>query len=186
MRQFNIFRASAASLLAPLMITTSLHASAEAKTEVTHVSQHGFIVKNQTEIAASSDVVWQALVQDVDKWWPKDHSWWGAQGTFSIDAHAGGCFCETAGERSAEHMHISFVDPGKLLRMTGGLGPLQGMGMHGALDWLFSGDEETTTITLTYSVSGIRAEGFDDLAPIVAKVQGQQLNGLKQLVESDR
>lgn len=29
---------------------------------------------------------------------------------------------------------MSFVEPYKLLRMTGGLGPLQGMGIQGGLD----------------------------------------------------
>ena len=42
-----------------------------------------------------------------------------------------------SGARSAEHMRIGFVDPGVQLRMLGGLGPLQGMGLHGALDWMF-------------------------------------------------
>lgn len=81
-------------------------------------------------------------------------------------------------------MHISFVQPGKLLRMTGGLGPLQGMGMFGAMDWQFSSDDTATQVTLTYRVSGIDPNGFKELAPIVANVQGQQLNGLKAFVEA--
>lgn len=154
-----------------------------SKSVVNYVSDHGFIVTNTISSKVTPDEMWNALVNDVDLWWPKDHSWWGKQGKFSIEPLAGGCFCEVAGQRSSVHMQISFVEPNKLLRMTGGLGPLQGMGMHGALDWVFETNEETTTITLTYRVSGINPEGFEQLAPIVAKVQGIQLNALKAYVE---
>ena len=154
-----------------------------SKSVVNYVSDHGFIVTNTISSKVTPDEMWNALVNDVDLWWPKDHSWWGKQGKFSIEPLAGGCFCEVAGQRSSVHMQISFVEPNKLLRMTGGLGPLQGMGMHGALDWVFETNEETTAITLTYRVSGINPEGFEQLAPIVAKVQGIQLNALKAYVE---
>ena len=63
----------------------------------------------------------------------EDHTWWGRASRLSIDARAGGCFCEIAGKRQAQHMQVVFADPGKLLRMSGGLGPLQGMGLSGVL-----------------------------------------------------
>ena len=75
-------------------------------------------------------------------------------------------------------MRISFVDPEKLLRMTGGLGPLQGMGMYGSLDWVIEELSGKTHITLTYSVTGVNPNGYEALAPIVGKVQGQQLGQL--------
>lgn len=156
-----------------------------AKTSVIAVSDSGFIVENSASIKATPDTVWQALIQDVDKWWPKDHSWWGQQGTFSMDSVAGGCFCETAGARSAQHMQIVFVEPGKLLRMTGGLGPLQDMGVYGALDWVFTEQGGQTLITLTYRVHGYYPDGFAELAPIVGQVQGIQLQGLVNFVNND-
>ncbi|MBW8192817.1 SRPBCC domain-containing protein [Neiella marina] len=155
-----------------LMMMTS-----SAIAQVVHIAPHGFIVENQVVINQPAEKVWHALIEDVDQWWPKDHSWW--QGTFSIDAKAGGCFCEISGGKSAEHMRISFVEPRKLLRMTGGLGPLQGMGMHGALDWQLANEGLNTKVTLTYRVSGIDPDGFDKLAPVVSHVQGLQLNALK-------
>ena len=145
--------------------------------EVKHVSEYGFIIENKIETLKSIDVTWQVLTSEIDQWWPKDHSWW--EGTFSIQANAGGCFCETSGERTAEHMRIVFVDPGKVLRMTGGLGPLQGMGLYGALDWHLSRTEDgKTQVVLSYAVHGVSADGFEQLAPIVDKVQGIQLSGL--------
>jgi uncharacterized protein YndB with AHSA1/START domain len=151
--------------------------------KVVHVSEHGFIVENTITTKQTPEKVWLGLVNDVDKWWPKDHSWWGVQGRFSIEPKAGGCFCEVAAQKSAEHMHISYVEPYKLLRMTGGLGPLQGMGVYGSLDWAIAFKDNATTVTLTYSVTGINPDGFADLAPIVAKVQGMQLKALQHFVE---
>lgn len=149
--------------------------------QVKHVSEHGFVVENIIETTLAPSAIWQALTQDVDLWWPKDHSWW--YGTFSIDAVAGGCFCEVNGSQSAEHMRIVFVDPNKVLRMSGGLGPLQGMGMNGALDWVMTPLENGTQVTLTYRVHGINPDGFAELAPIVAHVQGLQLGALKSYLE---
>ncbi|MGJ8680449.1 SRPBCC domain-containing protein [Paraglaciecola sp.] len=154
-----------------------------AKAEVLQVSEHGFIVENTIQTDKKPEVVWAKLVKDIDKWWPKDHSWWGDMGKLSIQAYAGGCFCEVSDDKSAEHMRISFVNPNKTLRMTGGLGPLQGMGMYGALNWVLSEQEQKTQVTLTYRVTGINPEGFEKLAPIVDRVQSIQLNELKKYLE---
>lgn len=167
-----------------LAATLSMGLSAHTLAKTEHVAPHGFTVSNSITVAGDGQKAWQALVNDVDKWWPKDHTWWGEQGTLSIADKAGGCFCEIAGDRSAEHMRISFVEPGKLLRMTGGLGPLQGMGMFGALDWQFTPqDGNKTQITLRYQVMGSNPEGYASLAPIVDKVQGQQLQALGNYVK---
>jgi hypothetical protein len=151
--------------------------------EVKHVTPHGFIIENKVQTQQSLDKAWLALTQHVNQWWPSDHTWWGNSQFLSISAVAGGCFCEIDGERQAQHMQITFVEPKKLLRMSGGLGPLQGMGMHGALDWAFSTEEDKTIITLSYQVGGINQGGFEELAPIVDKVQRQQLNALKQFID---
>lgn len=156
-----------------------------AETNVIAVSDAGFIVQNTATIDAPPAEVWQALVNNVDNWWPKAHSWWGEESVFSIEPVAGGFFCEVNGERSAQHMQIVFVDPSKLLRMTGGLGPLQGLGVFGALDWQFTEKNHKTEVTLIYRVQGYLPDGFASLAPIVANVQGVQLDGLVKFVEDD-
>ena len=155
-----------------------------AAAEVQHIAETGFIIENKIQTGADVTTTWNAFIDDVDSWWPKDHSYWLEEGTFSIEPVAGGCFCEKSAEgRSAEHMHIAFVDPGKLLRMTGGLGPLQGMGMFGALEFVFTESAQGTEVTMTYRVNGINPAGFAELAPIVDAVQGLQIGGLKDFLE---
>jgi len=154
--------------------------------KVVSIKDYGFIVENKIQVQSSTKDSWQALTQDVGKWWPEDHTWWGKGENLSIQPQAGGCFCEINDQQSAEHMRISFVDPQKLLRMTGGLGPLQGMGMYGALDWKLAKIDQGTEITLTYSVTGINPDGFSKLAPIVDHVQGLQLAGLGQYLQQSK
>lgn len=149
-----------------------------ASGEVRDASPSGFLVENAEMVPVDPPTAWRALVGEVDRWWPKDHTWWGAESTLSIEPRAGGCFCELAGERQARHLEVVFVDPPRLLRMTGGLGPLQGMGLHGALDWSLEAVEEGTLITLRYQVGGYSPQDLSELAPIVDRVQAGQLGGL--------
>jgi uncharacterized protein YndB with AHSA1/START domain len=121
---------------------------------------------------------WRALIQDVGRWWPKDHTWWGAEGELSIEPRAGGCFCERHGEQQASHMRVAFVDPGKLLRLTGGLGPLQGMGLDGVLELRFTPAAGGTKIVMFYRAGGYTPDDLSKLAPVVDKVQALQLGGL--------
>ncbi|MDD3763088.1 MAG: hypothetical protein PHP86_07350 [Nevskiales bacterium] len=154
--------------------------------EVLDSSAFGFTVENRHVVRADPQTAWRALVADVDRWWPKDHSWFGEASTLRIEPVAGGCFCESDGERQVEHMRIAFVDPGRLLRMLGGLGPMQGMGLHGALDWRIEAVEAGTALTLRYVVGGYSTEDLTRLAPVVDRVQRQQLGGLVHWLERER
>lgn len=157
----------------------ALLAAGNVAAAVKDSSASGFTVENVEVVPVDADTAWKALVHDIDRWWPKDHTWWGQASKLSIDARAGGCFCEMAGGQQAQHMTVSFVDPGKTLRMLGGLGPLQGMGLHGALEFRLAPDEaDGTRITMHYRVGGYSPDDLGKFAPVVDKVQGQQLRGL--------
>ena len=153
-------------------------AAGQAGAEIKDATASGFTIENTRVVAADPQTAWNALVDDVDQWWPKDHSWWGAASKLSIDARAGGCFCERAGAQQAQHMQVTFVDPGKLLRMTGGLGPLQGMGLHGALEFRLAPEGGGTRVTLWYRAGGYTPDDLSKFAPVVDRVQGIQLRGL--------
>ena len=155
-------------------------AAAPSYAAVVDSSPAGFTVENSVIVPAGANVSWNALVHHVDEWWPKEHSWFGKQGKFSIEPRAGGCFCEKAGNRQALHMTVSFVDPGHSLRMLGGLGPLQKLGLTGTMDWIFEpvGGGGSTKITLRYVAGGYTTTDLVKFAKVVDEVQGLQLGGL--------
>lgn len=155
-------------------------ASPAAHAEVRDTAPNGFTLENSQWVPAPPDVAWRAFVDDVGQWWPADHTWWGDASRLSISEKAGGCFCETDGPRQAWHMSVSFVEPGKLMRMTGGLGPLQGMGIGGALEWRFVPENDGTRITLWYRAGGYTPDDLGQFAPVVDRVQSLQLGGLAE------
>ena len=73
-----------------------------ALAEVLDAAPAGFTVENSGVVPVDAGAAWAALVGQVDAWWPKDHSWWGAEGRLSIEPRVDGCFCEVAGDRQAE------------------------------------------------------------------------------------
>jgi len=157
----------------------ALAAPGPAKAEVKDATASGFTVENAVDVPAAAATAWKALVEDVDRWWPADHTWWGAEGELSIEPRAGGCFCERLRDRQALHMLVTFVDPGRLLRLTGGLGPLQGMGLHGVLEFRFAAAAGGgTRITMFYRAGGYTPDDLSGFAPVVDKVQATQLGGL--------
>jgi uncharacterized protein YndB with AHSA1/START domain len=171
-------RLPSACLVLTCLLLNCLFAPAAAR--VVDATPAGFTIENARDVPVDAATAWQALVADVDRWWPKDHSWWGKDATFSIEPVAGGCFCERAadGRRSARHMEVVFVDPGSLLRLTGGLGPLQGMGVQGVMEWRLAPIDGGTRITLFYRAGGYTPDDLSKFAPVVDQVQALQLGGL--------
>lgn len=150
-----------------------------ARAEVLDATPAGFTLQNTVRVPVDPQTAWGALVDEVGDWWPRDHTWWGEQSELTLDPRAGGCFCERHGEQQAMHMQVVFVDPGKLLRLTGGLGPLQGMGLDGVLELrLEAAEAGGTTITMFYRAGGYTPDDLASFAPIVDQVQALQLAGL--------
>lgn len=168
-------------LLATLVLACLLPLQALAA--VKESSAAGFTLENSQDVPSGVDDTWDALVDDVDQWWPADHTWWGDASKLSIKARAGGCFCERDGARQAQHMTVVFVDPGKTLRLVGGLGPLQGMGLDGALEFRLAANERGgTRITMWYRAGGYTPDDLSKFAPVVDRVMAAQLGGLAKLL----
>ena len=167
----------------------ALLGTGHAVAAVKDAAPNGFTIENEQVVPVDQATAWKALVEDVDRWWPKDHTWWGAESTLSIDARAGGCFCEIGrnGQQQAQHMTVSFVDPGKTLRLLGGLGPLQGMGLGGAMEFRLSPvNDGGTRIALHYRAGGYTPDDLSKFAALVDKVQGLQLGGLADYLRRAR
>ena len=153
--------------------------------EVLDSSRLGFTSRNSAQLAAPPDDVYAALVQQVGSWWSSDHTISGSAENLRIDAMQGGCFCETLADAgSVRHLTVVHANPGKLLRMTGGLGPLQAEAVNGSLSWVFEGIESGTNLTVTYSVGGYVTGGLDTWSAGVDRVVGEQLARLARYVET--
>ena len=102
--------------------------------EVVDRSATGFTSRNIAHVEADADTVYRVLAENVDRWWDAAHTYTGDSTNMSLDATAGGCLCETLPDGgSVEHMRVVYAEPGKTLRLQGGLGPLQSMAVAGAM-----------------------------------------------------
>jgi uncharacterized protein YndB with AHSA1/START domain len=156
--------AASLALLAPVAATASVMQS----------SPDGAMVEHHFQIRASPQAAWSALVHP-ELWWPSDHTWSGNRANLRLEAQAGGCFCENWGESSAEHGRVVMSQPGKLLRIRGALGPMQGMAVTAVLTvTLKATDSGGTEATVTYRVSGDASHKVDTFITGVDEVIGQQ------------
>jgi uncharacterized protein YndB with AHSA1/START domain len=146
--------------------------------EVVDSSANGFTISIEREVKVNQQAAYQQFT-NIEQWWIADHTYFGKSENLSLDLKAGGCFCEIEGDKQVLHMTISFVDPGNEVRMIGGLGPLQMMGVSGGMSWTFKPLENgNTKISHRYQVSGSVKGGLDKLAEIVNKVQTMQVDSL--------
>ena len=158
-----------------------------AHAEVVTAAANGFTIKHTVDIDADRATVYAATVANVGEWWNDDHTFSGDASNMYIEARPAGCFCETLGENGGlVHMTITFVNPGVMLRLTGGLGPLGLMGVDGNMTWEFEEADDGTRIVLNYAVGGYDPNGLDNIAPAVDFVLGEQLRRLKLFVETGR
>jgi len=156
-----------------------------AAMEVDHAAATGFTSRNVVRIERDIDDAYGALTEGIGNWWNPDHTYSGDSKNMSLEATAGGCLCEQLPDGgSVEHMHVLFVDPGKTLRLSGGLGPLQEMAVNGAMTFHLEASGAVTQVTLTYVVSGYRADGMAMLAEPVDAVLAGQLTRLKAYLDA--
>lgn len=171
-------------MLAMIFLLLAL-VSLQSRAEVTAVGAGGFVSEHELELAADPDRAFAALTAGIANWWDPNHSISGAAENFSLEPVAGGCFCETLPNGGAvEHMRVVHVVPGKLLRLSGGLGPLQAMGVSGAMTFSLTAREGGgTQLSYRYVVSGYAKEGLQSLAEPVDRVQLGQLQRLATYLE---
>ncbi len=164
----------ASALLLALATGFGLIAAPEARAEVTAVTPNGFTNTHVHTLALPPADAWSLLTDGLPKWWDADHSYGGVAANLSLEAGPGGCLCETMENGGwVEHLRVIFVAPEKTLRLQGALGPLAEMGLQGVMTWtLEPAGESETTFTSKYLVTGTLEGGFEQLAPIVDRVNG--------------
>ena len=169
MRRFAVALLAISALSNVALLSTAI-------AEVLAASAQGFSLTIRTHTQAAPSMAYDAFV-DIGRWWHPDHSYSGDAGNLSLQMQPGGAFLETLpGGGFVKHMELVYADPGKEIRLLGGLGPLQAMGLNGALSVRFEpGEQGGTTVTMTYKVSGFAQGGLEGLAPIVDRVQREQM-----------
>jgi uncharacterized protein YndB with AHSA1/START domain len=148
------------------------------------ITPNGFRVKQELRIAAPPAKVFESLTGQIGAWWNEQHTYSGDSRNLSIEPRPGGCFCERLVDGGIEHMRVVQVRSPRVLRMVGGLGPLQGTGVAGAWTWQLSALDGGTKLELDYVVGGFLPGGFEKLAPLVESVLGEQAERLKRFVET--
>ena len=153
--------------------------SAPAQAEVISSVDYGFEVASAVTIKGAPERVFAEL-QHPERWWNPAHSYSGKAENLSIEARAGGCFCETNPANGAliEHGRVIHLHPGKLLRLSTALGPLQAEGVSGSLTWTLKAVPGGTEVRQSYVVGGYVRSGFKGLAPLVDQVMSEQLGRL--------
>jgi hypothetical protein len=151
--------------------------------EVVSAGPNSFHIKHVAEAPSSgAPLVWAALT-DVGKWWDPEHTYSGDSRNMTLEPIVHGCFCEKLGLYAGiEHARVLHVQPAKLLRLSGALGPLQEFAVTGVMTFQIEAAGGGSRITMTYNVGGYADEPLTEWAPIVDEVLGAQVQRLARLV----
>lgn len=164
----------------------ALACCSSARGELIESGATGFTSQLRERFASSPDAVWQALVQ-LPRWWSGAHTYSGQAANLSLDARAGGCWCERwADGQSVEHGTVLLALPGRALRLRSNLGPLQDLPVTGVLTFAISNQDGQTLLRMTYRVAGPAEAGLQKLAQAVDGVLGEQYKRLKALAETGK
>ncbi|WP_051986490.1 hypothetical protein [Pseudidiomarina atlantica] len=153
--------------------------------DVIDSSVTGFSLAFTRDLPVTTEIAFQRLTTDVQRWWLADHTWYGSSANMFIDAKPNGCLCETDGQRFTEHLRVVKYEPGQAIRFTGGLGPLQGEGVSGVMDWSVAADAEDpqrSVLTVKYRVGGYTPNDLSQWASAVDNVLQQQMDSLQAYV----
>lgn len=174
-------------LLAGMIGLAAALSSTASHAEVVDQTDRSFVTRDTAVVAASPREAWIALIAPA-RWWNSAHTWSADASNMSILPQGGGCFCERIPPNansdeaplagSAQHMTVVLAMPDQVLRMRGGLGPLQSEPVDGVLTVTLKPVDEGTQILWEYVVGGYFRYDVPVIAKAVDGVMSQQLEGL--------
>jgi hypothetical protein len=159
-----------------------------ATAEVKSSSPAGFVVRIELPVAAAPADVYAKLF-DIGRWWSDAHTYSGKASNLTLKNEPGGCFCESLGGGFVRHAALEYSDKGKVVRLSGGLGPLQELGAQGILSFDFQPTEKAgTRLVVSYVVGGYPTDekGLAALAGPVDSVLKEQVERLRRYVETGK
>lgn len=134
----------------------------------------GFVVEHKVELKADAKSAYDAFIK-IGSWWSSSHSFSGDAKNLKIDTKPGGFWSETLPNGGfVKHMDLVHAAPGSMLVFSGGLGPLQFMGVAGSMTVSFKPGKGTTTVTLRYDVGGRDDKNFEEISNGVDGVIAEQ------------
>lgn len=170
---------------------TGTPASAPASAKIIEQEDDLFVTRDSATVKANPEETWLALVAP-SKWWSDSHTWSGDAENIYLSPQGGGCFCELLPKADAaaegiqrgsvQHMVVMQADPGKVLRMRGGLGPLQSEPAEGVLTITLKPVDGGTRILWEYVVGGRTRFETPEIAETVDGVMSLQLARLVKLL----
>lgn len=167
-----------------LVVIVAAMAQAYASAEIADSAANGFTYKTTLTLQAPPGTVYQRLLA-VGSWWSSDHTFSGDAHNLSIDPRPMGCWCEKLPNGGGvRHMQVVLAMPGKMLVMTGGLGPLQSIAATGSMSFRLLPADGGTKLEITYAVTGYLPAGMSTLAAPVDQVLTQQFTRFKNYVET--
>jgi hypothetical protein len=179
-----LWKPGSGAIILALTITT-------AQAEITGEADNGFAVKHEVTVSAEPAAAY-AMIRSPAKWWSKEHTFTLNSDNLYMDAQAGGCLCELIPQKGSEdqvalrgsvqHMRILHAEPGKMLRLSGALGPLQSEAVTGTMTIQLEPIDGGTVITLEYVVGGYMRFPVAETAPAVDKVIRQQASRLAMAI----
>lgn len=166
-------------LLTALM---ALSLGGPAAAAVKSASEGRLELESTVVIAATPDRVYAGIGRMGD-WWDPVHSY---GGKMSLELKPGGCFCEALPGGGVKHGEVVMALPGKMVRLSAPLGPMQDWGVATAMTFeLKAAEGGKTQLTLRYSAGGF-SEGQLKAAPAIDSVMAGQLTRLKSYVETGK
>jgi uncharacterized protein YndB with AHSA1/START domain len=147
-----------------------------AGARVTTAARDHFTVDVESLAAAPPQRAYRSFV-NVASWWPDAHTISGDASRMVLDVRPGGCLCEDLGFAAGfvEHMRVVAVVPGKELRLTGGLGPLQKLAVSTSMTIRFEAVAGGSRVSIHYTVAGYAVEGLDAVAPAVERMLAEHM-----------
>jgi uncharacterized protein YndB with AHSA1/START domain len=154
-----------------------------ARAAVVESSAAGFAIQQTVHIAAPQARIYAALITPA-KWWNSEHSFSGSAANLTLDARAGGCFCEVWNGGSVQHLIVVDAQPGKILRLRGALRPSQGQGVDGALTFTLKTNAGGTDLVLDDIMGGFMEGGLAKWPPLADAMLADQMARLKRFIET--
>lgn len=165
------------------LVLVLLAAGSTAHAAVKEAGPDHLVIQDSRDVAATPAQLYAALI-DIGRWWNSEHTYSGDATHLSLDAQAGGCFCERWSNQSVAHGRVIWAAPGHLLRLDTALGPLQSMAVQGVMTFTIKPATKGSTLQLEYRVNGSSASALATLAPTVDQVLMEQMQRLQRYAQA--